>query len=113
MWGLSKSGCPKISLVSFHVSFKHAKKGVEAPFAKHLLVPSACQPLSPASGIHVRTRGRSRSSGLELALRGIWLWLSKPMGSHFGVGEFTTNFRIYFSGDWDVHWGYDLDFDPF
>ena len=18
----------------------------------------------------------------------------------------------YFSGDWDVHWGYDLDFDP-
>ena len=27
------------------------------------------------------------------------------MGSHFGVGEFTTNFRTYFSGDWDVHWG--------
>ena len=21
--------------------------------------------------------------------------------------------RIYFSGDWDVHWGYDLDFDPY
>ena len=21
------------------------------------------------------------------------------------VGEFTTHFRIYFSGDWDVHWG--------
>ena len=19
---------------------------------------------------------------------------------------------VYFSGDWDVHWGYDLDFDP-
>ena len=30
----------------------------------------------------------------------------------FGVGEFTTHFRTYFSGDWDVHWGYDLDFDP-
>ena len=23
-----------------------------------------------------------------------------------------TNFRTYLSGDWDVHWGYDLDFDP-
>ena len=31
---------------------------------------------------------------------------STPMGSHFGVGEFTTHFRTYFSGDWDVHWGY-------
>ena len=37
---------------------------------------------------------------------------SKPMGSHFGVGEFNTHFRLYFSGDWDVHRGYDLDFDP-
>ena len=27
----------------------------------------------------------------------------------FGVGEFTTHFRTYFSGD--VHWGYDLGFD--
>ena len=34
------------------------------------------------------------------------------MGSHFGVGEFTTQFRTYLSGDWDVHWGYDLGFDP-
>ena len=33
------------------------------------------------------------------------------LGSNFGrVGEFTTHFRTYFSGDWDVHWGYDLDF---
>ena len=23
---------------------------------------------------------------------------------HFGVGEFTTHFRTYFSGDWEVHW---------
>ena len=37
---------------------------------------------------------------------------SKPMGSHFGVGKFTTHFSPFFSGDWDVHWGYDLDFDP-
>ena len=27
------------------------------------------------------------------------------------VGEFTTHFRTYFNGDWDAHWGYDLDFD--
>ena len=26
-------------------------------------------------------------------------------GSHLGVGEFTTHFRTYFSGDWDVHRG--------
>ena len=28
------------------------------------------------------------------------------MGSHFGVGEFTTHFRTYFSGwiESDVHW---------
>ena len=24
----------------------------------------------------------------------------------------TTHFRTYFSRDWDVHWGYDLGFDP-
>ena len=38
---------------------------------------------------------------------------SKPMGSDFGVGEFTTHFRAYFSGwiESDVHWD-DLDFHP-
>ena len=25
---------------------------------------------------------------------------------NFGVGEFTTHVSVYFSGDWDVHWGY-------
>ena len=30
----------------------------------------------------------------------------------FGIGEFTTHFRTYFCGDWDVLWGYDLGFDP-
>ena len=29
-----------------------------------------------------------------------------------GIGELTTHFRTYFGGDWDVHWRYDLDFDP-
>ena len=31
--------------------------------------------------------------------------------SHVGVGEFTTHFGLYFSRDWDVRWGYNLDFD--
>ena len=38
----------------------------------------------------------------------------KPMGSHFGVGAFTTHFRTYFSGwiESDVHWGLaDLGFE--
>ena len=29
---------------------------------------------------------------------------------HFGVGA--PLILVYFSGDWDVHWAYDLDFDP-
>ena len=33
------------------------------------------------------------------------------MGAHFGVGEF-THFRTSFTGDWDFHWGYDMDFPP-
>ena len=36
---------------------------------------------------------------------------SKPNGIPFW-GMCTTHFRIYFSGDWDVRWGYNLDFDP-
>ena len=28
------------------------------------------------------------------------------------VGRCTTHSGAYFSGDWDVHWGYDFDFDP-
>ena len=41
------------------------------------------------------------------AKREIWLWLSKPMGSHFGVAP---PILVYFSGDrdWDVHWGHRL-----
>ena len=29
---------------------------------------------------------------------------------HFGVGA--PPILVFFSGDWDVHWGYDLAFDP-
>ena len=34
---------------------------------------------------------------------------AKPM-DHFGVGA--SPIVVYSSGDWDVHWGYDLAFDP-
>ena len=27
-------------------------------------------------------------------------------------GRCTTHFRAYFSGDWDVHWGFGIGFDP-
>ena len=30
------------------------------------------------------------------------------LGYDFGVGEFTTHVRTYFSGDWDVRWGYGI-----
>ena len=36
-----------------------------------------------------------------------WLWV-KTNGIPFW-GRCTTHFRTYFSGDWDVHWGCDLD----
>ena len=45
---------------------------------------------------------------LSFASKEAWLWLSKPMGYHFGVGEFTTHFRTCFSGWIDVHWGFGL-----
>ena len=32
------------------------------------------------------------------------------MGSHFGVTA--PPILVYLSENWDVHWGYDLDFDP-
>ena len=31
---------------------------------------------------------------------------SKPMVYHFGVGA--SLILVYFSGDWDVHWGYGI-----
>ena len=40
----------------------------------------------------------------------IWLWVKTNGNYHFGVGA--PPILIYFSGDWDVHCGYDLGFDP-
>ena len=46
----------------------------------------------------------------------MWPWLSTPIGIPFwlGSGEFTTRFRlpILLGIESDVHWGYDLAFDP-
>ena len=39
-----------------------------------------------------------------------WLW-GKTNGTILGVFG-APPILVYFSGDWDVHWGYDLDFDP-
>ena len=38
----------------------------------------------------------------------MWLWLSKPMGSHFGWWVNSPPILAYFSGDWDVHRGYGI-----
>ena len=40
-----------------------------------------------------------------------WPWV-KPMESHVGVGEFTTSILVPILVVGLVHWGYDLDFDP-
>ena len=71
-----------------------------------------------------RTKGKrpsvaSRRCGfyLQLDVR-LWAFLvnsgrrswSNPMVPFWG--RYTTHFSRDFSGDWDVHWGYDLDFDP-
>ena len=40
----------------------------------------------------------------------IWSWVKTNRIPFWG--RCTTHFRTYFSGDWDVLWGYDLDFDP-
>ena len=54
----------------------------------------------PACGPN-RPREASRDGWLHVAvvvkINGIPFWL---------VGEFATHFRTYFSGAWDVHWGY-------
>ena len=38
------------------------------------------------------------------------LALGQSQWYHFGVGA--PPILVYISWDWDVHWGYDLDFDP-
>ena len=40
-----------------------------------------------------------------------WLWL-KTNGIPFWGRCTHLSILVYLSGDWEVHWGYDLDFDP-
>ena len=55
---------------------------------------------------------RVNHSGETLYLTHSHMAVGQNQWYHFGVGEFTTYFAAYFSGDWDVHWGLtDLDFD--
>ena len=53
--------------------------------------------------------GRCTERHAHLRMWAIWLWV-KTNGIHLGLG--TPPILVYFSVDWDVHWGYDLDFDP-
>ena len=57
--------------------------------------------------------GEMPNLSLETGAGGLQGWpelavVVKPNGIQFW-GRCTTHCRTYFSGDWDVHWGYDLD----
>ena len=66
---------------------------------------------------------RSAKTGLNrtVDMAGLWCDLGpsdpletngcglKPMVPFWGR---CSTILVYFSGDWDVHWGYDLEFDP-
>ena len=59
-------------------------------------------------------KGRD-SAGIEKPLAAtMWLVVKTVQGVPMlvGIGEFTTHSRTDFSGDLDVHWGYDFGFDP-
>ena len=52
---------------------------------------------------------RRAGVGVESGRLFTWLWV-KTNGTNFWVGA--PPIVVDSSGDWDVHWGYDLDFDP-
>ena len=51
--------------------------------------------------------GWDHSSKMDL---GFHVAVGQNQWYHFGVGA--PPVLVYFSEDWDVHWGYDLEFDP-
>ena len=56
---------------------------------------------------------RAASSRRSGCLQSRWAVVVKTvLGSHFGWWVNSPPIWVYFSWDWDVHWGYDLDFDP-
>ena len=59
-----------------------------------------------APPIRVLTGGSG--SGPDLPKGQMAVVVKTVLGSHFGVGEFTTHFRTYFSEDWDGHRGYGI-----
>ena len=74
----------------------------------------ACPQASEVLGASSRSQtadGTARDgfpSGSERKARLIWLWLSKPfLGPILGQVN-SPPALVYFSGDWDVHWGYGL-----
>ena len=45
--------------------------------------------------------GSDRRLGSHLSQKSVAVVVKTVLGSHFGVGEFTTHFRTYFCGEWD------------
>ena len=80
--------------------------------SSHFHVPSSLR-LEPLAQKLIRAK---TDSGIDEGLgdsQPSTLVVKTVLGSRcWLVGEFTTHFSTYFSGDWDVHWGYDLAFDP-
>ena len=103
---------------SFHVaSFalpprnpRHLRWGVAPLLREHPIPQRAAQ----AAGAHRHPPGhRTEGQGLRGKTSDVaWTYDSgsTPMVPFWG--RCTTHFRTYCSGDWDVHWGYDLGFDP-
>ena len=70
-----------------------------APHPKHLTCPDTCLPPKAIFRRYLDPLACPKPTFLPY-----WLWVKTVLGSHFGVGEFTSHFRTYVSGDWDVHW---------
>ena len=80
------------------VSFHNWKEGILKKPRQHKLSGSKIQhDTFVASNIHTVRKGE---------------WAAILEGPCSAPGEFTPNFRTYFCGDWDVHWGYGIGFDP-
>ena len=77
-----------------------------------VFLPALCEDAKPASKpCHGCEAAEDRGFACPAKPRGFGCAV---LGSHFGVFGAPTHFRTYFSGwiESDVHWGYDLDFDP-
>ena len=103
-----------LSQTAQRVARSHAPGGSARPCgctSRELKRDATAVPLRTQETIRMFLKIRDLSGGLPLSFHFTWL---QNQWHHFGVGEFTTHFRTYFSGwiESDVHWGYDLAFDP-